>query len=211
MKNIKYFRKVWGNTKPHKLKLKKRPPLDTRDGKLKSKEERFENVKTRLSHLAEVLEILHKIYRKNKELYGDKFLEFVGYYVIRTWPWKDFPFISTQANRILKKSGLKDDIIGLQKFELRNKKVHDKLKELRYEHWTPLSFFRDIFDQEPELTKNDFYNILIIYYRVVWITKKEDAVLEGKKYKSNRILTAYDDSNIEIFDLESWDKFYQPQ
>ena len=44
MKNIKYFRKVWGNTKPHKLKLKKRPPLDTRDGKLKSKEERFENV-----------------------------------------------------------------------------------------------------------------------------------------------------------------------
>jgi len=193
MKNIKYFRKVWGNTKPHKLKLKKRPPLDTRDGKLKSKEERFENVKTRLSHLAEVLEILHKIY---------------GMYPVHPDLWC---YRCIGCHRILKKSGLKDDIIGLQKFELRNKKVHDKLKELRYEHWTPLSFFRDIFDQEPELTKNDFYNILIIYYRVVWITKKEDAVLEGKKYKSNRILTAYDDSNIEIFDLESWDKFYQPQ
>lgn len=204
MKNIKHFRKVWGNTKPHKLKLKKRPPLDTRDGKLKSKEDRIENVKTRLRHLAEVLELLHKIYNKNKELYGDKFLEFVGYYVIRTWPLKDFPFISLQAYNKLKKSGLKEDIIGLQKFELKNKKVKDKLNELRYEHWTPLSFFRDIFDQEPELTKNDFYNILIIHYRVVWITKKEDAVLERKKYKSNRPLTAYDDANIEILDKRNW-------
>lgn len=188
-----------------RLKLNNSTKLDTKDEMVESLEKRILNVKKRIEHLAEILEHLKNIYENNRELYDDKFLEFVGYYVIRNWPDKDFPFFSEKAKNELGIDNYKIGLIGLTRREL-SKKIGDKMKKLTYEHWTPLSFFRDLFDKEEKLTKKDFYEILIDCYRVVYITKEEDLILNAR-YKSSRPINAYEELNIKIDEIELWKKF----
>ena len=197
------IRKVWENTSARTLKLSRRPPADFRKGNLLPEEERYENVKKRLRHLAQVLTLLHNIYKNNKELYGDKFLAFVGNEVVREWPWKDFPFISDAAQQKINDIDPNVHVTGLMKFEIKNKQVKEVFKNFRYEHWTPISFFRDIFDLDDSLTEEDFYQILVEHYRVVWITKKEDKKLNNKN-KCNRSPETYSQLGIKIHDKNFW-------
>ena len=205
MQKAKKLRSDWENAKARRLRLSQRPPVDLCDKELLPAKERYENIKQRLKHLAQVLALLHKIYKANKNLYGDKFLAFVGNEVVREWPWKDFPFISSAAHQKISDIEANVRITGLMKFEIQNKKVKEMFKNLRYEHWTPISFFRDVFDLDNNLTEEDFYQILIQYYRVVLITKEEDKKLNYKN-KSNRSPKTYSQLGIEIYDNNLWDK-----
>jgi len=188
-----------------RLKLNSRPKFYIKDEEVESYKKRILYVKKKMEHLAEILEHLKNIYENNKKLYDDKFLEFVGYYVIRNWPDKDFPFFSEKAKNELGVDKYEVGLIGMTRHEL-SKKFGNKMKKLTYEHWTPLSFFRDLFDKEEKLTKKDFYEILLDCYRVVYITKEEDLKL-NTRYKSSRPINAYEELNIKIDDIELWKKF----
>ena len=96
------IRKKWELTKAKKLDLRIRPLVDIDGGKLLSPEERYNNVLLRFRDLAKVMSLLFNIYKKNKSLYGDRFLAFVGNEFLKYWPWKDFQFTSVEAQKILK-------------------------------------------------------------------------------------------------------------
>ncbi len=159
------LRRKWEQKKARRLQLRQRPDSDLNEGELASDADRINNIKKRFEHLSEVLALLYKIYRENKSLYGDKFLAFVGNEVVREWPWKDFPFISKAAYNEIRSTGSHTKITGLLATDISDQKIKTALKNLRYEHWTPISFFRDVFDLDECLTQEDFYNILIHYYR----------------------------------------------
>ena len=142
LEEAKKVRKLWDESGTKQLKMSRRPPSDIQGGKLANGAILAANIRKRMKHLAQVLELLHKIYYENKDLYGDKFLAFVGNEVVREWPWKDFPFLSKSALEILEKSSSYQDISGMLPFEVKNKETKELFKKLRYEHWTPISFFR---------------------------------------------------------------------
>ena len=137
--------------------------------------ERYNNVKKRLKDLSKILYSLYEIYKADPELYGEEFLAFVGDKVIRRWPWKDIEFSSKEAQNPLTKK--------------------------TYEHWTPISFFRDMF-QLQNITTEHFYYALLHYYRVVSISKDEDKKLRTLKYKTTRPVTAYSDAAIQIHEKD---------
>jgi len=180
MSRIEKIREEW---KARQLKLKNLPASDLDDqGRQKPDEEKYKNIQKRLEHLAEVLCVLYKLYKQNELLYGDQFLAFVGDKVVRGWPRKDFPFQSQAASTASK-------------------------EKLHCEHWTPISFFRDLFN-ENDLTKDDFYEALLKYYRVVWITKDENTCLNNEGFKTTRPINAYSHCKIVISDSELWKKLY---
>src|SRR5690606_17589556 len=98
-----------------------------------------------------------KIYKENTNLYGDGFLSFVGNEIVRGWPWKDFPLTSEKASKIIgtDRTGFTD-----KEFKVDSSKIH-------YEHWTPMAFFRDLFDEFDELNEENFLYALKTYYKVV--------------------------------------------
>lgn len=197
------IRSHWEENGTKRLRMSKRPPGDVSDGSLVSDVELAENIRKRMSHLAEVLELLHRIYSENTELYGDRFLAFVGNEVVREWPWKDFPFVSEKALELLQESESYQDISGKLPFEVKDKSVREIFKKLRYEHWTPISFFRDVFHSHEPLDKATYYHLLINFYRVVWITREEDDLL-NKKHRSWRPSETYSELGIEIVPHEAW-------
>lgn len=197
------IRKHWEENGTKQLKMSKRPSSDLTDGVLKSDFELAKNIQKRMSHLAEVLALLHKIYFENTELYGDKFLAFVGNEVVREWPWKDFPFISEKALELLAQSESYKDISGKLPFEIKDKNTKEAFKNLRYEHWTPISFFRDVFHSHEPIDKSTYYHLLVSFYRVVWITQEEDSQL-NKMHRSWRPSNTYEQLGIKIVSHDVW-------
>mgnify|MGYP003663985719 CR=1 FL=1 len=197
------IRKHWEENGTKQLKMSKRPSSDLSDGVLKSDFELAKNIQKRMSHLAEVLALLHKIYFENTELYGDKFLAFVGNEVVREWPWKDFPFISEKALELLAQSENYKDISGKLPFEVKDKNTREAFKSLRYEHWTPISFFRDVFHSHEPIDKSTYYHLLVGFYRVVWITQEEDSQL-NKMHRSWRPSNTYEQLGIKIVSHDVW-------
>lgn len=195
------LRKQWDSDKNSARKLynKKIPNADMVDGKLTEDDLLIiSNIKKRIRHLAQILESLHEIYLKNEDLYGDSFLAFVGDKVIRGWPWKDFPVISDQAYELIKENNVN---LYLTK---KNKKLDELLKnkKIKYEHWTPISFFRDVFHiSETPLNSETFYYLLIEYYRVVLVTEEENSLLDRKNRRWRQSDT-YEKLGISIFNRE---------
>ncbi|WP_299597592.1 hypothetical protein [uncultured Microbulbifer sp.] len=202
-------RNQWEKSGTKMLKMSKRPSCDSSSEGEISESQVVANIQKRMLHLAEVLELLHKIYCNNKDLYGDRFLAFVGNEVVREWPWKDFPFISKKALDLLEKKESYEDITGKLPFEVKDKSTREVFKNLRYEHWTPISFFRDVFHQHDPIDKETYYHILIKYYRVVWITREEDDLL-NKKHRSWRPTEVYDDLGIDIIPHDAWSNISDP-
>lgn len=204
--NSERIRQIWDDQPTKNIKFSQRPSLDKKDDELKPVFDRFKNVSSRLEDLADFLVFFNKLYLEKYELYGDELLAFIGDKVIRHWPWKDFPFISEEAQK-----KLKVDITGLTKNDSLSKKQKTKLKNFVYEHWTPMSFFRDAFKiakaNEITLTKQDIYDLLIENYRIVWVTKVENKKLGGK-FKSKRKKSTYDKVGIIIFNKALWSKLY---
>jgi hypothetical protein len=192
--------KKWENSSAMRLDLRSRPKKDVKNGILLSPEERYKNILLRFRDMAEVLALLFKIYKNNKPLYGDRFLAFVGNDFLRNWPWKDFQFTSVEAQKLIKA-----DATGKYNFELPRGVV---LSGIRYEHWTPNTFFRDIFETEETLSEDDFYQLLIENYRIVRITKEEDRKLEILGYRTSRPVTAYKEAGIDIYENNLWNKTF---
>lgn len=200
------LRRKWEQKKARRLQLRQRPDSDLNGDDLVSDADRISNIKKRFEHLSEVLALLYKIYRENKSLYGDRFLAFVGNEVVREWPWKDFPFISKAAYDEIRATDSNTKVTGLLAADISDHKIKTVLKNLRYEHWTPISFFRDVFDLDESLTQKDFYYLLINYYRVVWITKDEDKLI-NRRNKTTRSISCYEDLGIVIEDEKYWEYF----
>ena len=196
-------REKWEKIGTKTLKISKRPTCDSPAEEKLTESEVVSNIQKRMYHLAEVLELLHKIYFENSDLYGDRFLAFVGNEVVREWPWKDFPFISKKALDLLETKESYQDITGKLPFEVKDKNTREVFKKLRYEHWTPISFFRDVFHQHDPIDKDTYYYLLLKYYRVVWITREEDGLL-NKKHRSWRPTEVYDELGIDIIPHEAW-------
>ena len=208
-KNSILIRQLWESQKTKNIKYSKRPIKDKLDDRLIDHLDRFENVKLRLKDLSKFLVLFYDLYKDKYDLYGDELLAFIGDKVIRQWPWKDFPFTSIEAQNLLGDNS----ITGLTKNDSDFKELKPILNQLRYEHWTPLSFFRDAFiiakENNLKLTDIDFYDLLIENYRIVWITKEEDSKKLGGKYKSKRTEKTYDELGIKISDKKLWDKLYK--
>lgn len=138
------------------------------------------DIKKSKHNLSIILSCLYSIYRENEILYGKKFLAFVGNWVVRNWPRKDFPFDSINYN------------------------PNDKST---YEHWTPISFFRDLFSLEV-ISQQDFFDALVYYYRIVKISKEENDLLDNSGFKTTRPFDTYDSLNIRIKNRELWEEMY---
>ena len=150
--SLDQYRDEWSQ---RQLKYSQRPIVDLRFGERKSNEELILNVNTRLNDLAELLEFLFNMYVRNRDFYGDAFLAFVGNSVVRGFPWKDFPFTSVRAS----------EIIGTSKTGYTEEEIKVDKKKIHYEHWTPISFFRDLFDNFDDLDRADFYYVLKKHYK----------------------------------------------
>ena len=149
--------------------------------------------------------------------YGDSILAFIGQNLTRGWPWTDIPFHSINAWNLIKEhstscnpTGLYDNEIKDEDFKKLRKKEKGGKAPIVYEHWTPMSFFRDIFviakEESLNLDKSDFLTLLIRNYRVVRITAEEDSLLESNGFKTNRPTTAYEQVGIQIQEKELWNK-----
>lgn len=193
--DVHAFRAAWKKARTLRLKARRTGKPD--------EAQQLEDVRKRLRDLALILESLYRIYLDDKDdgLYGDDFLEFVGQHVVRAWPGKDFPFYSRKAAALAATHGvrLSAGMIDLPK-ALR--------QELHPEHWTPISFFRDVFDlareQDVLLEREHFYELLIHYYRVVWIAKGEADDLD-KEHRTARQPDTYDLLGI-VVEHDLWGK-----
>ncbi len=123
-----------------------------------------EDIKRSYSLLSKILFKLYKIYREDKNLYGKRFLAFVGNEVVREWPKKDYPFES---------------------------KKYRKGEKAIYEHWTPISFFRDFLSFDG-IEQIDFYDALVYYYRIINISLEENNMLDNLGFKTTRPFETYD-------------------
>lgn len=171
---------------------------------LKSYYELYCNVMDRMWHLAETMKVVYDIYHENGNLYSDRLLAFLGDDIVRNWSWKDFPFTSVAAQNIIGQV-TPLTVTGLYDFEITNRTIKDRLGQLHFEHWTPISFFRDIFLRPQILTVQDFFEILICNYRVVRITKDENVRLNANKHGKFRPVNAYAQARIAIFERQMWD------
>jgi hypothetical protein len=134
----------------------------------------------------------------NKKLvYGEKHAlsAFLGQHIIRMFPFKEELKFRSIAAKALPKSG-----------------------KCIYEHWTPISFFRDlIWINQPETVKpkvfssDEWYKILKYAYRTILITKDEDDKLNSNKFKSKRLFSTYklNEINIEVSDTSLWEELHR--
>lgn len=212
-KNIKYSDRP--QTDLIDTELRKRKDLYSIEN-LKSIDLRYKNVIDRFNDFAEVLETFWKIFISKYDNYGDSILAFIGQNLTRGWPWTDIPFHSVAAWNLIKQysnecnpTGLYDNEIKDDYFKNLRKKEKGGKAPIVYEHWTPMSFFRDVFIiakiESMTLNKSDFLTLLIRNYRVVRITAEEDNLLESNGFKTNRPLTAYENLGIQIQEKELWD------
>jgi|GEM_PF-1640551 len=229
MKKAEKLRELWEEKGNKNIKYGDRPQSDIINvnlsirkekyslNNLKPVEERYENVIERYRDFAHVLEIFWTIYNEKYDNYGDSILAFIGQNLTRGWPWTDIPFHSYKAWKLIKEksphcepTGLYDSEIKDSEFEKLRKKGNRKKAPIIYEHWTPMSFFRDVFviakENKIEVEKKDFLNLLVKYYRVVRITDEEDNQIENSGFKTNRPIDTYERLGIKIKEKELWEK-----
>ena len=162
----------------------------------------------RINFLSEIVFTIHDFvsnesFYEGKSIYGtnmNSIREFLGQWVVRCYPLKDVVFHS-------------------ERYSPKEKSI--------YEHWTPISFFRDLVmftqtrknkpslmdncvgDTNPIiLTMNDWKNIIHYNYRVVFISKTEDDLLNSERWKSIRPIDSYEMKNIQIREKDVWSKLY---
>jgi hypothetical protein len=116
-------------------------------------------------------------------IYGTKHAlsAFLGQHIIRKFPFKEGIVFSSQAV------------------------VVDGPQRVIYEHWTPISFFRDLIwinepnSKEPKVySVDEWFRMLKFAYRTVVVSKEEDDRLNTGKYKSRRPFNAYQLVGIDI-------------
>ena len=150
---------------------------------------------------------MHSLYSEKHNLYGDQFLAFVGDKMVRCWPHKDIVFTSEQAYSIIPEAGLYETFQSKTKRQLqRGKYTKSVVQQLCYEHWTPISFFKDMFDlglYQSSFTPHAMFNILKENYRVVWITKEENAKLD-RRHRACRSVGTYSEFGIHIKEKKLW-------
>ncbi|MCC7050773.1 MAG: hypothetical protein IT239_03215 [Bacteroidia bacterium] len=142
-------------------------------------------VKNSFRLLSETLAFLHKMYKESCSNMTDRHFAFLGNELIREWPDKDIAFYSLKAQEEIRRNP--------------SAKLHK-------EHYTPISFFRDVFYKEGFLSKEDFYLLLANYYRIVFITEQENKALEKAGYRACRPLNAYDKIGITIANKSFWNQ-----
>lgn len=207
------LRLIWEQRGNKNIKYSNRPKRDLENNELISVADRIENIKERFKDLSKILEMFFILFDTKYDLYGDAILAFIGNDLFRDWPWKDFPFTSKKAKNVFQTNGITVDVLGLLDSDIKGKKELKKAnKEIVYEHWTPISFFRDIFiiakEHKIELNAELFYQILIENYRTVRITKEEDKKL-NKANKTNRTVSTYKELGIEIEEIDIWNDLFK--
>jgi hypothetical protein len=123
---------------------------------------------------------------------------YLGQWIIRKFPFKDYPFYSSKIDE-------------------------NKHQDTIYEHFTPMSFFRDLiwakdFENKKfvfsENTKvfsvEEWLSIFWHCYRTVYISKNEDDNLTEKGWRSRRPYNAYtnEQSQIIVKNETLWDKMH---
>ncbi len=129
-----------------------------------------------------------KICESNSLAFGTKkaLSAYLGQWIIRKFPFKDYPFYSSKL-------------------------VEQKQQKIIYEHYTPMSFFRDLiwakdFENKKfvfsENTKvfsvEEWLSIFWHCYRTVYISKNEDDNLTEKGWRSRRPYNAYTNEQNQI-------------
>lgn len=146
----------------------------------------------------QVDDLAENINKPEDLVYGKKHAlsAFLGQHIIRMFPFKE----------------------GI---EFQSQSVFDtKPKKKVYEHWTPISFFRDlIWIEQPDtgkpklFTPEEWFKILKYSYRTVLISKEEDNKLNQNKFKSKRPFSAYNHENVNIQvceeDKPDWERLHR--
>ena len=197
--DINTLRKEWESVGARRLDLRSSPKADTD----LDDESFLHNLLLRKDDLASVLYNVYKIYHKNPDMYGERMFAFVGNSIVREWPYKDPVFTSEAAYDIISSHGCYEQFVFLPA-DVARKSFNSVSKSLRFEHWTPISFFRDIFRVNEELSTENFGQALKQNYRTVWITKEEDSRL-NKKTRSFRTVNEYENQGIVIREKKRWD------
>jgi len=179
------------------------PPLSIIRENLKSYYELYSNVIFRMWDLAITLKTISDSYHSFPNIYRDRLLAFIGNEVVREWPWKDFQFTSVKAQEILNEV-TEHTITALYNFEITDNNIKEKIKLLHYEHWTPISFFRDIIEMNHNLSIQDYFEILVCNYRIVRVTKEENTKLTNRHFGQCRPIDAYAQAEIEIYEDQLW-------
>ncbi len=201
------IRERWESTKSDRLRLKLPPPSEINEaGFPVSAESRAVNVQERMRHLSAILSLMHKIYWQEKDLYGDHFLAFIGDKIVRQWPWIDLPAVSEKAAQWANDVGIHKPMLGLSVREL-SKDIKLKESKIRYEHITPMAFFRDVVRNHPPLSADIYFDLLKRNYRVAWITKSEDDNLNAAGARFWRSINTYEDVGIALKKPEEWTFF----
>lgn len=135
----------------------------------------------RINLLADTLYHFYWLWKNTeaREVLGEKFLAFVGNEIIRKWPFIDIAF---HSNNLGDEKGI-------------------------LEHTTPISFFRDLFQNE-SWTRDHFYWSLVLFHRTMRISLFEDAKLNEHKMKTTRPANAYELVDINVLEIEKWNAFY---
>jgi hypothetical protein len=136
--------------------------------------------------------------KTNNMIYGERHAlsAFLGQHIIRLFPFKE----------------------GIQ---FRSKSfVNDNPAEAVKEHWTPISFFRDlIWINQPNSSSpkvfsvDEWFKILKYAYRIVMVSDEEDGKLTSNGFKSKRPFSAYGNKSINIAiceqDILLWDELHR--
>ena len=141
-----------------------------------------------------------KICESNSLAFGTKktLSAYLGQWIIRKFPFKDYPFYSSKL-------------------------VEQKQQKIIYEHYTPMSFFRDliwakdftdggfVFSENTKVfSVEEWLSIFWHCYRTVYISKNEDDNLTEKGWRSRRPYNAYtnEQSQIIVKNETLWDKMH---
>ena len=146
----------------------------------------------------QVYDLAENINKPEYLVYGKKHAlsAFLGQHIIRMFPFKEE--IKFRSQSVIK----------------------DKPESIVYEHWTPISFFRDlIWIEQPDtgkpklFTPEEWFKILKYSYRTVLISKEEDNKLNQNKFKSKRPFSAYNHENVNIQvceeDKPDWERLHR--
>lgn len=136
---------------------------------------------------------------RNNLVYGHKHIlsAYLGQHIVRMFPFKDFNYFKSTAL------------------------VENPAFESVYEHFTPMSFFRDIIWVKPQSTadilfdnnskpynQHQWLSILWYTFRTIHITAEQDKKYLNKGYKSRRLFNCYDTLGIEINNRTLWDDYH---
>lgn len=141
-----------------------------------------------------------KICKSNSLAFGTKKVlsAYLGQWIIRKFPFKDYPFYSSKI-------------------------VEQKQKDTVFEHYTPMSFFRDliwakdftgggfVFSENTKVfSVEEWLSIFWHCYRTVYILKEEDDELTGQRYRSRRPYNAYttEHNQIIVKNKPLWEKMH---